>query len=125
TEGPKTAERSLDAWDEHGPLGTAHKLKFVAGRPARFRQIAAMLPSVMHHQPEAHALRLLVAAKELGFDEIRRRNRAAWAEIWKGRVRLVGAEPKWQALADAAFYYLNASVHGASPASTSIYGLAT
>ena len=31
---------------------------------------------------------------------------------------------RWQEFADAAFFYLNASVHRASPASTSIYGLA-
>lgn len=37
----------------------------------------------------------------------------------------MGAEPKWQAMADAAFFYLNSSVHSSSPSSTSIYGLAT
>ena len=46
-------------------------------------------------------------------------------EIWKGRIRLIGAGDEWQALADAAFFYLNTSVHASSPASTSIFGLAT
>jgi trehalose/maltose hydrolase-like predicted phosphorylase len=64
-------------------------------------------------------------ARHDGFDVIRAENRAAWDEIWKGRIKLVGAEPRWQALADAAFFYLNSSVHASSCASTSIFGLAT
>ena len=43
----------------------------------------------------------------------------------RGRIRLIGAGDEWQALADAAFFYLNTSVHASSPASTSIFGLAT
>jgi hypothetical protein len=70
-------------------------------------------------------VRLLAQATAIGFDELRRRNQEAWANIWRSRIRLVGADPKWQALADAALYYMNASVHPASPASTSIFGLAT
>jgi protein-glucosylgalactosylhydroxylysine glucosidase len=41
------------------------------------------------------------------------------------RIKLVGADEFWQALADAALFYLISSTHGASPASTSIFGLAT
>jgi hypothetical protein len=37
---------------------------------------------------------------------------------------LIGAEPRWQALADAAFFYLNSSVHSSSLSSTHIFGLA-
>lgn len=125
TEAPEAAERTRYVWDDSGPLTTAYRLRLPRGRTVRFRQMASVLPSVMHHQPDAHAVRLLARAMELGFDEIRRRNRRAWAEIWRSRIRLVGADPKWQALADAGFYYLNASVHAASPASTSIFGLAT
>ncbi|MBV8594221.1 MAG: glycoside hydrolase family 65 protein, partial [Caulobacteraceae bacterium] len=44
---------------------------------------------------------------------------------WKSRVQLSGAEDRWQALADAALFYLLSSTHVASPASTSIFGLAT
>src|SRR5690606_26147377 len=78
TEGPEGAERSQEPWDETGPLGTAYKLQLRRGRAATFRQMVAVLPSVMHSQPEAQALRLLAASQELGFDEIRRRNRLAW-----------------------------------------------
>jgi hypothetical protein len=61
---------------------------------------------------------------DLGFEELRRENRAAWADLWKGRVHLVGADPMWQGLADASLFYLLSSVHPSSPASTSIFGLA-
>lgn len=125
TEGPDGAERTQEPWDDHGPLGTSYRLRLARGRPAVFRQTVSLLPSVLHAQPDVQALRLAAQAKALGFDEIRRRNRDAWAELWRSRVRLVGADEKWQALADATFFYLNTSVHAASPASTSIFGLAT
>jgi len=126
TEGPDDAERTEnEPWDEQGPLGTAYRLRLPAGGTAAFRQMVSLLPSVMHGQPDAQALRLLTPAKTFGFEEVRRRNRECWAELWEGRIRLVGAGARWQALADAGYYYLNASVHAASPASTSIFGLAT
>jgi trehalose/maltose hydrolase-like predicted phosphorylase len=125
TEGPERAARDQEPWDQTGPLGTAWRLRLGAGQTARFRQMVSLVPSVMHDQPDMQAVRLLSQAKELGFDEIRRRNRDAWQDLWRGRIRLVGAEERWQALADAAFYYLNSSSHPASPASTSIFGLAS
>ncbi|MBS0331480.1 MAG: glycoside hydrolase family 65 protein [Proteobacteria bacterium] len=125
TEGPPEAERTRQAWDDTGPLTTSYRLRLPRGRTVRFRQMASVLPSVMHAQPDAQALRLIARARELGFEVLRALNRDAWAKLWMGRIRLVGADAKWQAMADAAFYYLNASVHGASPASTSIFGLAT
>ena len=45
--------------------------------------------------------------------------------MWKSRITLAGADTRWQALADAALFYLFSSTHVASPASTSIFGLAT
>lgn len=125
TESLIRGDRSQEEWDELGPLTTTWRLKASAGRSYRFRQVACLVPSIMHAQPQRQAARLIQPARELGFDELRRRNRAAWDEIWKGRIILEGAGERWQALADAAFYYLNASVHEGSPASTSIYGLAT
>jgi trehalose/maltose hydrolase-like predicted phosphorylase len=78
----------------------------------------------MHARPDEQAGRMVAKARHDGFDAIRAENRAVWDELWKGRIRLVGAEPRWQALADAAFFYLNSSVHASSCASTSIFGLA-
>jgi len=77
-----------------------------------------------HQQPELQAARLSAMAANDGFDALRAENRAAWRALWRSRVRLVGAGARWQGLADAAWYYLNASVHPSSLASTSIFGLA-
>lgn len=91
----------------------------------RFRQIVCLAPSALHGRPDEQAGRLVAKARFDGFEALRSENRAAWDELWKGRIRLIGAEPKWQALADAAFFYLNSSTHPSSCASTSIFGLAT
>ena len=56
---------------------------------------------------------------------IRAANRAAWSEPWKARITLPGADQRWQAPTDAALFYLFSPTHVASPASTSIFGLAT
>ncbi len=96
-----------------------------AGRPYRLRQIVSLIPSAMHRQPDQEAARLVALAGDIGFDQLRKGNRAVWADMWNGRIRLVGAEERWQAMADAAFYYLVSSTHVSSPASTSIFGLAT
>lgn len=119
------AARSQEPWDALGPLSTTWTQRATKGRRLRFETLVSLVPDVLHSQPHRQAVRLVAAAGDLGFDELRRRNRAAWEDLWKGRIRLVGAAPKWQAMADAAFYYLNSSVHEASPSSTSIYGLAT
>lgn len=104
---------------------TTHRLRLAAGRPVRLRQIVSLVPSALHAQPDYQAVRLLARALDVGFDALRAENRRCWADLWKGRIRLVGAERRWQALADAAFYYQNTSVHAASSCSTSIFGLAS
>ena len=62
-------------------------------------------------------------AARLGFDELRERNHVCWAELWRARPILHGADSRWQALADAAFFYLNTSAHQSSVSSTHIFGL--
>jgi glycosyl hydrolase family 65 len=95
------------------------------GRRCKIRQLVSMVPSALHDQPDFQASRLIAMAADIGFDEIRKQNRACWNELWKGRIRLVGAEKRWQAMADAALFYLLSSTHASSPASTSMFGLAT
>ncbi|HLK26197.1 MAG TPA: glycoside hydrolase family 65 protein [Caulobacteraceae bacterium] len=95
------------------------------GRRCRLRQVVSLVPSALHRQPDFEAARLVAFAANVGFDALRQANRDRWSELWKGRVRLVGADERWQAMADAAFFYLMTSVHSSSPASTSIFGLAT
>lgn len=125
TEATAAAGRQILTWSDAGPLCTEYGIRLASGRPVRFRQLAALVPSVLHARPDEEAVRRVARASRDGFDVLRRCNRAAWAEIWEGRIVLVGASSRHQALVDAAFYYLNASAHPASPASTSIFGLAT
>lgn len=106
-------------------LVTEYGFRARAGRKVRLRQIASLLPKALHQVPDQQAVRLAAKARKDGFEALRASNRAIWDELWKGRIRLVGASARWQALADAAFFYLNTSVHSSSPASTSIFGLAT
>jgi trehalose/maltose hydrolase-like predicted phosphorylase len=106
-------------------LTTGYAFKAVAGRRYQLRQIASLVPRVTHLEPDFQAVRLVALGRKVGFEALRQANRARWDEIWQGRIKLIGAERRWQALADAAFFYLISSTHVASPASTSIFGLAT
>jgi protein-glucosylgalactosylhydroxylysine glucosidase len=110
---------------ENRTLTTAYAFKAKGGEVYRLRQIASLIPKVTHLQPDFQAVRQVALARKRGFENIRAANRAIWSDLWKGRITLVGAEPRWQALADAALFYLLSSTHVASPASTSIFGLAT
>jgi hypothetical protein len=109
--------------DDHAALRTSYSFRGRAGRVYRLRQLTSLVPDVLHSEPDVQALRLVRAAEEQGFEELRRANHAAWEEIWRGRPVLVGAPSRWQALADAAHFYLQTSVHPSSPSSTSIFGL--
>ena len=95
------------------------------GRQYKLRQQVSLVPSALHSQPDYQAARIIAMVADIGFDSIRKNNRACWAELWKSRIRLVGAEKRWQAMADAAFFYLMSSAHTSSPSSTSMFGLAT
>ena len=125
TEGPdgEVAGERADWWG-NGDLATSYRVRARRGRTYRMRQVAAMVPSSMHSTADHHAVRLLCSGVDLGFDELRRRNASLWEDLWRGRVVLLGADQPWQARADAAFFYLQSSVHRSSPASTSIFGLA-
>lgn len=122
--GNDDAELARQEWGEHAPLASDYRFETRAAEPVRLRQLTAVVPSAMHPQPDRQAIRTAARAKELGWDQLRADNRAAWAELWKGRITLVGADRRWQELTDAAFFYLNSSVHAGSPSSTSIFGLA-
>jgi protein-glucosylgalactosylhydroxylysine glucosidase len=94
-------------------------------RQYKVRQLVSLVPSALHSQPDYEAVRLIAMVANVGFDSVRNNNQACWAELWKSRIRLVGAEKRWQAMADAAFFYLMSSAHPSSPSSTSMFGLAT
>jgi trehalose/maltose hydrolase-like predicted phosphorylase len=107
-----------------GPLMTSYSFRAAAGREYLLRQFSSLVPQALHSQPHMQAARLADAGRLRGFDALREENRAAWDELWRARLVLVGAPARWQALADAAFFYLQTSVHGASPSATSVFGLA-
>jgi trehalose/maltose hydrolase-like predicted phosphorylase len=106
-------------------LETTFSFRARAGQRYRLRQMTSLVCGAMHNHPDQQAARMAAKARVDGFDTIRAENKTIWREIWKGRILLSGAEERWQALTDAAMYYLNCSVHASSPASTSIFGLAT
>ena len=110
---------------ENRTLTTIYAFKANAGQTYTLRQIASLIPNVTHLEPDFQAVRQVALAKKRGYDALRAANREAWADAWQGRIKLVGAGDRWQALADAALFYLISSTHVASPASTSIFGLAT
>ncbi len=110
---------------ENRALFTRYTFKASAGRTYHLRQIASLVPSVTHGQPAFQAVRQVALARKRGFDSLRAANQEVWRDLWKGRIEIVGADRRWQALADAALFYLFSSTHVASPASTSIFGLAT
>ena len=122
--GAKKIDRALPPMADL-QLATTYKLQARAGVAYALRQITSLAPSATHGQPDFEATRQVARARKRGFEDIRSANQAVWQDLWKGRIRLIGAPPRWQALADAAFFYLMTSTHVASPASTSIFGLAT
>jgi trehalose/maltose hydrolase-like predicted phosphorylase len=121
----ESGEREQPVGSERSPLITQYALKARANATYRLRQVVSMVPSVMHSQPDRQAERLVALGAHYGFKALREANRAEWRELWKGRIILHGAGQKWQRLADAAFFYMNTSVHVGSAASTSMFGLAT
>ena len=118
------AKASRDPHTERAPLSTTYALRARAGRTYVLRQLASLIPSDMHSAPQREATRMVSLAAQEGFDRVRSANAEQWASIWRGRVVLVGAETRWQAMADAAYYYLHASAHRSSLFSTSMFGLA-
>jgi trehalose/maltose hydrolase-like predicted phosphorylase len=122
--GDESAIRSTPDWGSDQPLVTDYQVQARPGRAYRLRQIASVVPDVLHHDPDREATRLAGRAANQGFDELRRENRIAWEELWEARILIDASEDRWQALADAAFFYLNSSVHPSAPSSTSIFGLA-
>jgi trehalose/maltose hydrolase-like predicted phosphorylase len=122
--GDAQVERQQRDWGIERPLATDYQVRARPGRRYRLRQIASIVPTIMHHDPDREAARLAGRGAATGFDQLRASNRDAWRQLWQGRVVIEADDDRWQRLADAAFFYLNASVHSSAPASTSIYGLA-
>ena len=122
--GDEEAEPQILNWGIESSLATQVTMHARPGKHYRLRQITSIVPSKLHKDPDREAARLACRGAADGFDALRDENRVEWNELWKGRVLIDADDQRWQQLADAAFFYLNSSVHPSAPASTSIYGLA-
>ena len=118
------ARMTRDEHTERAPLSTTYEVKARAGRVYRMRQVASLIAGDMHSAPHRQAARMVEIAAQEGFDALRKANAQEWESIWRGRVVLLGADRRWQELADAAFFYLHTSAHRSSLFSTSMFGLA-
>jgi trehalose/maltose hydrolase-like predicted phosphorylase len=123
-DGADGARRSVEDVDLLAPLRTRYRFRAEPGRRYVMRKIASLISSRLHTEPDRQAARMAFLGATRGFDRLRRENREAWADIWRGRIRLVGADERWQGIVDACFYYLHASAHASSLFSTSMFGLA-
>ena len=123
-EGGEEVERRVEDVDQLAPLFTSYRFRARPGRSYVLRQISSLLSSQMHSEPDRQAARIAYLGETRGFDSLREENRRLWRKLWESRVRLIGAGRRWQAIADASFYYLHASAHRSSLFSTSMFGLA-
>lgn len=99
---------------------------FIAAQPDKhyvLRQIGSLVPSLMHGEPHWQASRQVGIGLWHGFDKLRADNRAAWAELWKGRPVLHGAGERWQDISDSCYLYLHSSVSPSTPCSVAPFGL--
>jgi hypothetical protein len=121
--GDDQVKEKRNFWGYENSISKEYTVAAQPGRTYVLRQIGSLVPGLQTAEPDQQAMRMVDIARDWGFDELRDDNRTAWAEIWKSRVRLVGAEAKWQDIADAAYFYLHTSIHRSSPCSIAPYGL--
>ncbi len=86
-------------------------------------EIISYVPGVMHCEPHNQAQRMVKLAIWNGYDRIRELNTKAWAKLWESRIRIEGANPEWQNVIDASYFYLMSSVSEFAPFSAAPYGL--
>ena len=122
--GEPKAHMTRDAHTAGAPLSTSYKMRARSGRWYVLHQLASLIPSDLHEEPNRQAARMTSMAAQDGFELLRENNRKIWEDLWRGRVVLLGADRKWQSLADAAFFYLHTSAHRSSLFSTAMFGLA-
>lgn len=104
-------------------LETRVQLQLCAGVPQTVRLIVSCVPGALHSEPHQQAVRMIKLAQWEGFDVLREKNRAAWAEIWKGRITVSSDDARWQDWLDSAYFYLHSSMHTSSPFSIAPCGL--
>jgi protein-glucosylgalactosylhydroxylysine glucosidase len=120
----RDAERQTARSDERGWFSTSYRVRTRTDRPYGIDLVTALVPVMSHARPDEQAGRLAAVGAARGFDALRTDNRAAWDELWRGRIEIDGAGHRWQAITDASLFYLLSSTHSASLASTSLFGMA-
>ncbi len=116
--------RRNDFGHEEDMMLTEYHVAVKPGMRCSMQQFASLVPGMMNPEPHWQAARLVRAgARWHGFNGLRQDNRAAWAELWKGRIKITGAGEAMQDAADAAFFYLHSSSHPAMPCSIAPFGL--
>ncbi len=121
-DGLRETLRSDWAYDRPMPA-KEFRIDAQAGRIYRMQTVATLVPSVMHSEPHHQAGRMCNLALWRGFDGLRRQNRDAWNELWRGRVRIVGADDAIQDISDACFFYTHCNIHRSTPCSIAPFGL--
>lgn len=111
----------LDFEDE-SHLTRRWEMNVSAGQTVVIRGLAATVTSAYHPEPHLEASRLVNWADLIGFDMLRQRNRHAWADIWKSRVRVTG-DPVAQEYLDCALYYTFSSMHPSVRTSMPPFGM--
>lgn len=117
------AHRRTNFGPEKGILLTRYSITATQGGQYVLRQIASLVPGCLQSEPHWHASRMAGMGSWHGFDELRRANREAWTEIWKGRPVILGADAEWQEITDAAYFYLHSTINNMLPCSVAPYGL--
>ncbi len=102
---------------------TQYILEAQPGETCTLEQVASLVPSVRHPEPHWQAGRMVAHARWHGFDRLQEDNRAAWADLWRGRPVFQGAEPRWQDLSDACFFYTHSSTHASAYTGIPPFGL--
>lgn len=123
-DGGDGVRRRLEDKNSLAPLSTTYSVDARPGRTYVLHQISGLIPSALHDEPDREATRVASTGAIRGYDRLREENRSAWRELWRGRIRLLGADRRWQGYADAAQYYLHASAHPSGLFSTGMFGLA-
>ena len=103
-------------------VARSYTLKARSNEPTRFQTIAAAVSDLYHPEPPLEAIRMASWGTLLGFDTLRAQNRAAWAELWKSRVKVTG-DADAQRVLDAAFFYLHSSLHSSTRTGMPPFGL--
>jgi protein-glucosylgalactosylhydroxylysine glucosidase len=117
------SERFVEVEEATCRVAVSYRRAAQRHQPVRIRSIVGLVPDLAHARPHRQAALLVGRAIARGWDAVREANRAAWADLWRGRP-LIDATGDWQRLADASFHYLHSSASAASIASTGVFGLA-